>query len=237
MFKKGLKIFYLLFIANIMSFFIIMSFNVIISVAFTEQTGYHVYGIKEGSEEQEFLYTHYFEDGEDKKLKGYEDKGYELSTPSIRSTPSKSTTNTAYAIAGSICVIMACALIYNEMWKYGDKDRTAVKYKGQTENKLKGFWVGAIATSPAIVLLLILTILKSSISKSVSLLLYGLVNTYLYDFIVLIANGDKYFGDFSILQILIIFLLLLIVPIASGISYFLGYSEISIGEKVIYKKN
>ncbi len=235
--KKGLKIFYLLLIANLMSFFLIISFNVITVVGFTEEIGYTAYGSTEENPEQVELYTHYFADGKDTKKQEYEDKGYTITTPSIRSNPSKTTDVVSKSIAGIICLIMVVTITYSEMWKYGDKDRTAVKYKGQTEQKSKGFIIGITASVPAVLLLLVLTLLKSGAAKSFSLLLYALFNTYLYDFIYLIAGNATTFGALAIWQILIVLLLLTIVPIVCGISYILGYNSFSLSERFIYKKN
>ena len=236
-FKKSLKVFYLMFIVNIMSFFLIISFSVISVVAFTEQIGYTAYGTLESSEEQVKLYEYYYEDGEDTKKAEYEAKGYTLSTPSIRSNPTKAEDLATKAVAGSICIIMMIAILYSEMWKFGDKDKTAVKYKGQKEQTNKGFIIGAIASIPAVVLLIVFTILKSGFAKTFPLLIYGLLNTYLFDFIYIIANGVTEFGGFIWWQILLILLILTIVPIICGISYTLGYKSISIGEKFVYKNN
>ena len=236
-FKKSLKIFYLLFIASLMSFFLIISINVITVIAFTEEIGYTAYGVTEENQEQVELYTHYYADGEDTKKEEYEAKGYTITTPSLRSNPSKTTDVVSKSLAGIICLIIAITITYAEMWKYGDKDRTAVKYKGQKEQKSKGFIVGIIASIPAVLFLLILTVLKSGAAKSFSLLLYSILNTYLYDFIYLIAGNSTVFGTLSIWQILLILLLLSIIPIVCGISYILGYNSFSVSEKIIYKKN
>lgn len=235
--KKSLKAFYLMFVVNIMSFFLIISFSVISVVAFTEQIGYTAYGTMEGSEEQVKLYEYYFKDGEDTKKAEYEAKGYKISTPSLRSNPSKKEDIATKSIAGSICLIMMIAILHSEMWKFGDKDKTAVKYKGQKELMHKGFIVGGIASIPAVVLLFVFTILKSGFAKTFPLLVYGLLNTYLFDFIYIVANGATAFGDFVWWQILIIFLMFTMVPIICGISYILGYKSISIGEKFVYKNN
>lgn len=233
--KKGFKVFYLMFIANIMAFFLIISFNVISVVAFTEEIGYTAYGTTQENEEAVELYKHYYADGEDTQKKEFEDKGYTLTTPSIRSVPSKTADVVTKLIAGVICVMIMVSIIYSEMWKYGDKDRTAVKYKGKKENKRKGFIVGLFAIIPSLIFLIVLTVLKTGWSKSFSLLLFGLLNTYLYDFIYLIANGATVFGDFALWQVLVIALMFLVIPITCGISYLFGYNSISISEKLTYK--
>lgn len=235
--KKSLKIFYLLFIANIMSFFLIISINVITVIAFTEEIGYTAYGVTEENGEQVELYTHYYADGEDTKKQEYEDMGYTITTPSLRSNPSKTTDTVSKIVAGLFCLMIVITIVYSEMWKFGDKDKTAVKYKGQKEQKSKGFIVGVAVSIPAVIFLLVLTVLKSGATKTFPMLIYAFLNTYLYDLIYLIADNSTVFGALSILQILLLLLLLTIIPIVCGISYILGYNSFSISEKIIYKKN
>lgn len=234
--KKGLKIYYLLLIANILSFFLVISFNVISVVAFTEEIGYTAYGTMEGSEEQTELYTHYFADGDDTQKQGYEDAGYTVTTASIRSNPSRTINIVMKSVSGVFCLLMVAMLIYGEMWKNGDKDRTQVKYKGMKEKINKGFIVGLIATVPQFLFILVLTVLKSTAAKSFPMLIFAILNTYLYDFIYLIAGDVTLFGDLAFWQILIYLLFLVIVPIVCGVAYILGYKEFSIGEKLVYKK-
>ena len=89
MIKKSFKIFYLLFLANIISFFLMISFDVITSIVFTKEIGYKVYVSETQDGKQEFQYDYKFTDGEDTRLKEFEEKGYIVNTPSLRSEPSK----------------------------------------------------------------------------------------------------------------------------------------------------
>ncbi len=235
--KKSLRVFFLLFIANIMSFFLIVSFNVITVVGFTEEIGYTAFGTTEDNEEPVELYKHYYKDGEDTKKAEYEDQGYTVTTPAIRSNPTKTEDVVSKSIAGLICIVISVCVIYTEIWKFGDKDRTAVKYQNQKEQLSKGFFVGLFASIPAIILLFVLTVLKTGFAEKLSLLLYGMLNTYLYDLIYLVANGAEFFGQLNYIQLLLILLLLMIVPIACGIAYILGYKGVSLSEKMVYKNN
>lgn len=235
--KSAWKIFYLLIIANIMSLFLIISFNFITIIAFTEEIGYIAYGVTEDNEEQVALYTHYFADGEDTKIQEHEDMGYTVTTSAIRSNPSKKADVVSKIVTSVFCLIIVISISYGEMLKLADKDRTAVKYKGQKEQKSKGFIVGAAAMVPAVLFLLVLTVLKSGAAKTFPLLIYAYLNTYLYDLICLITGSTTVFGALTFWQILLIFLLLTILPIICGISYILGYKSFSLSEKIIYKKN
>ena len=66
-FKTGAKLFLKLIVVNIMCFFVVMSFSVLSTAAFTKNVGYKAYGTSSDSSEPQELYTHYYADGEDTK--------------------------------------------------------------------------------------------------------------------------------------------------------------------------
>lgn len=234
-FKKSLKVYFLLFLANIMSFFLIISLNVITVAVSTENIGYVAYGNTDESQEPKQLYTHYYDQGEDTKKAEFENNGYTVTTSSVRSNPSKTATVVSKSISTVMCVIILFLLIYNNLWKYGNIDRTGVKYKNQKEQKYKGFIVGLIANAPALLLFAVLILFKNAFAKNFPVKLFGLVNTYLFDFFNMISNNTV-FGNIAFWQVAVILLMLLIVPLSCGISYYLGYKDIILSEKFVYKK-
>lgn len=234
-FKKSLKVYFLLFLANIMSFFLIISLNVITVAVSTENIGYVAYGNTDESQEPKQLYTHYYDQGEDTKKAEFENNGYTVTTSSVRSNPSKTATVVSKSISTVMCVVILFLLIYNNLWKYGNIDRTGVKYKNQKEQKYKGFIVGLIANTPALLLLFLLTLFKNGFAKNFPVKLFGLFNTYLFDFLNMISNNTV-FGNIAFWQVAIILLMLLIVPFSCEIAYYLGYKDIILSEKFVYKK-
>lgn len=233
--KKSLKVFFLLFIANIMSFFIIVSLNAITVSVSTENIGFAAYGTKEETQDPVELYTHYFKDGEDTKRKEFEDKGYTITTHSIRSVPTKSATVVSKSVSTAICIIIVVSLIYNNVWKYGNTDRTAVRYKNQKEKTYKGLIVGLIANSPALLIFAVLILFKNGFANNFPITFFGLLNTYLLDFLNMISFNTV-FGNIAFWQVAVILLMLLIVPFSCWLAYYLGYNDIILGEKFAYKK-
>ena len=84
--KLGLKQFLRLILINVMCFFVVISFSVLSTAAFTKNIGYTAYGTSSESSEPEELYTYYYADGEDTKKQEYTDRGYTVSESKIRST-------------------------------------------------------------------------------------------------------------------------------------------------------
>ena len=74
--KLGLKQFLRLILINVMCFFVVISFSVLSTAAFTKNIGYTAYGTSSESSEPEELYTYYYADGEDTKKQEYTDRGY-----------------------------------------------------------------------------------------------------------------------------------------------------------------
>lgn len=83
--SKGLKVFLLSIVVCIISFFVVVSFNTIKIGLFSEDLGYDVRGIKEGSEEVDELFRYYIKDDIDLLAEEYEAKGYKLTKKPIMS--------------------------------------------------------------------------------------------------------------------------------------------------------
>lgn len=233
---KGLKLFGLSIIANIMCIILIMSFSVLATGLFTETIGYTVYGIKEGDTEQTELYTHYNADGEDTKKAEFEEQGYKLSEMSIRSEPSKASMAVWNVITQLFCLMLMISFIYNELWKIGSKDSNLVKFKAEKEDKLKGLKAGLVASAPAYILLIALAVLKGGITKNIPVAIFTFLNAYMHTSLDLIAADVLVFGDLAVWQLLLFAVCISVLPVTAWLSYLLGYKNFSIGEKLVYKK-
>lgn len=236
-FKGGASLFGRLIIINIMCFFLAISFSVLCTAAFTQVIGYTAYGTLKDSKESVQLYEHYTSDGEDLKRAEYEAQGYTITESKIRSQVSP-VGNRVYLAATQICcLVMLVSFIYPGFWQMGTKDSNLVHFKHKPEDKLKGLKCGLIAIIPSVLLLLFLTVTSKGISSSFPTVLYKFIHSSLYSFIQLAVSGSATFGELSVGAILLLFLLLLAVPLISCAAYLLGYKNISLGEKFIYKKN
>lgn len=234
--KIGAKLFLKLIVANIMCFFIVISFSVLSTAAFTKNIGYKAYGTSSESSEAQELYTHYYDDGEDTKKAEYEDKGYTVTESSIRTEISGTGRMVFLTVSQIFCLLILLSFIYPEIWNIGTKDSNLVKFKHKASDKLKGFKIGAIAVIPSYLLLLLIAVFKVGVMPGFPIALYKFLNSSFYSFIEVIAGSAANVGGMAAWRLVILFILPLIIPAAAGIAYVLGFKNISVGEKLVYKK-
>lgn len=234
--KISLKIFAKIVLANVLSVITVISLSFLCSVMFTDEIGYKALGIKAESSEQVELYTHYNKDGEDKLLAEYEAEGYTINKVGIRSEISKSGNAVFLLLSAFFCMSMGAMITYQFVWKEGNKDLNLVRYGRAKENKFKGVTIGFFATLPYLILLLLMGLGKWGFAKNFPVVLYKYVNASLFALNDVICGKSLSFGDLSILQLLLLVLVLLIVPVFTGVAYYLGYKDILVSEKLTYKK-
>ena len=235
-FKDGGKLFLKTIVVNIMCFFLVISFSVLTTAAFSKNIGYTAYGTTGDSSEQTELYTYYYEDGEDAKKSAYEEDGYTVSTVSIRSDISKSGKTLFLIISQLFSILILCAFIYPDIWHNGTNDSNLVKFKHKSEDKFKGLKIGAIAAIPSYLILIFLVIARLGALPNFPMVLYKFLNSSVYSFIEVILGGTVTVSNLAVWRFILLFLLPLIIPAIAGISYILGYKNISVGEKLVYKK-
>lgn len=127
-----------------------------------------------------------------------------------------------------INVLVLCVLLYSKSYEEGFKDPNRVKYGRMDYFIYKGFVSGLLADIPFILIYLVLIICWFFKLK-------------FFDVMWIIMNifNLQYFPSVSILKQFPIALVvtLLPIPLVSGISYILGYKQITITRKFIYKKD
>ena len=232
-FKNSISLFGRIVTINIMCFFLVISLSVLITAAFSENIGYVAMGTSSENEQSVELYRHYYEDGEDTKRAEYEENGYTVSESKIRSEVSKTGNTLFLCVTAVFCTILLISFIYPKFWQMGTKDSNLVHFKHKKEDKLKGLKCGLIAIVPSLILLTVFKFLLPEMQTA----LYKFLNCGTYNFVELIIGKNATFGDINILQFLGLALLNAIVPLTAYTAYLLGYKNISLGEKFIYKKN
>ncbi len=236
-FKLGASLFGKLILVGVMCFFIVISISVISMGLFTENIGYKAMGVKEGSTEQVELYEHYFADGDDTKKKEFEEQGYKVSEVSIRSELSGSGNAFFLTVTQLFSTVLLICIIYPVLWQKGTKDSNLVHFKHMPEDKLKGLKCASLAAAPQILLIIILAALSGSVTAALPTALIKFLYAPFYAFIHLICGNAATLGELSVIQLIGIVLLNLFIPLTGYVSYLLGYKNISISEKLTYKKN
>ncbi len=235
--KKGIKTFFTTIIVCIICFFLVVSFNALKIGLFSQDIGYDVYGKTEENADPEYLYSYYIKDGEDLKAEDYEKQGYQLLKYSIRSEVEKAPEIFCSVFSQIFCFVILVSFIYNELWKAGNKDFEAERLYGTAINKLKGLYIGLIAVVPSAVLLTFCLAMKDTITAKLPIAIFTFSNCYAYEIIFSITNGAVNWADVQWWQALVYFAVLMIIPIIALVSYIIGYKDISLAEKLVYKNN
>ena len=135
-----------------------------------------------------------------------------------------------------VAFCLTCAFIYSELWHRGTKDSNLVKFKHKREDKLKGFKIGVASTVPNYLFLIFLVVAKLGLFPKFPLALYKILNSSVYSFIEVIIGSAVAVSELTVLRLALLFILPLIIPAIAGVSYILGYKNISLSDKFIYKK-
>ena len=100
-----------------------------------------------------------------------------------------------------------------------------------------GLKVGAVASVPSAVLYLLLILGKLGMVPGVILKWHRLINTPFIPYLDAVEMGAKTATELSVGSLLAVGATLLFVPLIGWLAYYLGYRQISIREKMVYKKN
>lgn len=230
--KNSLALFGRTVVIDIMCLFLVISLLVLITAAFSENIGYEAIGTSSETQESEVLYKHYYADGEDTKKAEYEENGYTVTERKIRSEISKAGNAVYLTVTAVFCLILTVSFVYPKFWQMGTKDSNLVQFKHKTEDKLKGLKCGILAILPGIILLCVFYF----VLRNTPIGIYKIFNFSVYSLIDLVIGSDIYFKEVSFLQFLGLLALKSIVPLTAYGAYLLGYKNISLGEKFIYKK-
>lgn len=234
--KQAASLFLRLIIVNFLCAVVVLSISGVIAPSFFgESAGYVAVGVK--NDKDELLYEHYYADGEDTKKAEYEKKGYEVIEKNMPKELSKKGNVITYIVTQFLCLMLLCSFVYPRLWDLGVMDSNLVNFNHKIENKSRGFIIGAITVIPAVLALAFMLITKNSVCKDVPLAIYKFLNSSLYGFLELASGTVSTFGKISIIRGLAMFIPQITVPLIAGISYILGCKNISIGEKLIYKKD
>jgi hypothetical protein len=96
--------------------------------------------------------------------------------------------------------------------------------------------VGLLATAPSALIYILLIFGKIGLMPSDVLRWHRLLNTPFIPFIDAVAAGAKTAVDLPFFSLLALIATLLFVPLICWLGYFLGYKQISVRERLIYKK-
>ena len=132
-----------------------------------------------------------------------------------------------------ILILMFTTSMYIPFWEYGDKDANLVAFNRKEKDILSGAKIAILAITPSLIASIFLLLYKLGV-QSWTLLVYRIVNVqfiYILDSLISIDN----ITNTSWVFVIVCMLLPLYTVIVAEIAYILGYKQISIKEKLIYK--
>ena len=176
-------------------------------------------------------YVHYIDDGEDIKIEQFKKEGFTVSTVNIISKTGKIV---EYVFLTFVSFLMLIMFIYNKIYIVGNKDFNLVKCGHIPEKKYKGLIVGTIGNSICILIFLVTVVLRF-VKPDTPVGFYKILNMPYFN-LLNSAMGKGSLKDVSFAGFLVMFLLVLVVPVITHISYTLGYKDIKITDKLTYKK-
>lgn len=246
-FKGGIKLSGSLIVAAIISFFLCISMLNISSALFTSEVGYDAYVYIDENEnakldEDEKIHTQYnYEypsDGktDDLMAEEYEDKGYSINKVKIR-TPLTGIGKAFFLlITQSLSLIMIIAFAGHSVYNIGFKDSNLVRIGSKKKDILKGLKIGLVGNVPFFILFILIIVAACGAAPKIPTLWYASLNSHFYAVITGVSSGTELVSQLDVWQYIIFFLLQLIVPAIAAIGYVLGFKEIRLSEKIMYKK-
>ena len=231
--KTAVKVWLRLLLASIMCFIVWLSIDAMGLAAFGEVTGYEIYAYDENGENPQ-LVTKYIYTAEDDRSAEIEVKDNELLTYN-REMPVH--TEAIIGIVSSIFTLLIFGLFpYNMLWDIGSHDDNFVQLGRMDEDKHFGLKVGIIASIPSTLLYLLLIMGKFGVINGIILKWHRLLNTAFIPYIDAVEMGADYAAELSVGSLLAVAVILLFVPFVCWLGYYLGYRQISMREKLVYKK-
>ena len=194
---------------------------------FSDVVGYQVYNVETESGED-----FYFADGvspEDKP-----ESTDEMMVIDLREV-SPNTQKTFNIISQIMMLIVFAIFPYHILWELGNHDDTKVRYKGQREDRLRGYRVGAFAAIPYFVLWVLLMLAKVGVMPDGYALVYRLATIPFMPFVNWVtANGNL--QACSVWQLFALLLMVVYLIVVCGVSYRLGHQQFSLHEHLVFAK-
>ncbi len=234
--KQGFAVLGRYLICLIMCFFVTFSFIAMFSMFTLEMVGYEA-AIFETEESEEPLeqYIHYYSDGEDIKKKDAEAKKQIVVTREFAGDFEGAPFIASHILAQTVSLVLFFAIVPSSLNKLGRSDLNAVNCGRTNEDKLKGFKAGLIPTVFGLASWVCLLLSKLKLMGA-GLSVYSFANYHFFGYQKLIFGNATAASQISWGGIFLALLPVVLTLAACTVSYILGYKDISLYEKTVYKK-
>ncbi len=235
--KLGLNILGKYVVCIIMCFFVTFSFIAVFSMLTLEMIGYEAAVFEtEDSETPIEQYVHYYSDGDDAKKEYYEEKGYIIATREFAGEFSGTPYVVCHIIAQAISLALFIITVPHTLYKQGKSDANAVSCSRLKEDKLRGLKAGLVTAAVNFASWVCLLLGKVGAFPA-GLSIYSFSNYHIYGYQKLIFGADPSIPatDISWTGIILALLPVVLTSVACAVTYLLGYKDINLYEKAVYK--
>lgn len=232
--KTSLKVWLRLAFASFLCLIVWASIYAMSTALFADVVGYRVYELDESGEHNRLVTEHYYTEGEDVNAKIPLKEGQSVYT--IRQTSKTAARNTGI-ISSIFTLIIFGSFPYNMLWNIGSKERNYVNFERLDKDILFGLKVGVIATIPSALLYILLVLGKLGVLSDAIIRWHRIINTPYIPYIDAVEGGVKVASELSVTSLLAVAVPLLFVPLVCSVGYILGYRQISVRERLVYKKS
>ncbi len=226
--KTAIKLWSRLLLASVLSFIVWVSMNAMGTAFFSDVVGYRVYDA-----DNQLLIEHIYTEGEDKNAEIKIEEGQTL----LKLRKTSEGTDIAMALLSSAFTLTMLGLFpYNILWNIGTRDANYVQFGKMERDRLFGLKVGAAASIPTGILYMLLVLGKCGLFPGVIVNWFRILNPAFIPFIDAMVQGAKSAADVSVVAVLALVAVVLFVPAVAALGYALGYRQISLRERLLYKK-
>lgn len=237
MLKKSGAVFARAIFATFMALLVHISVIFCGNFLLTNAEGYDVYVLNTETNKQELYYTHYYSDSaEDTKLAELEANETPFLKQEIRSQLNKVEKGVIAVISQVFCLGIIASFIYVYVWKIGNNDLNLVKFNRIEFDKFKGLKIGLLASVPFAATYLILLLGAIGILPGKVILIYRVIYGFVFPLTSQIIGSSFLANELSALKLILLALMMAIIPLICHISYLIGYKDISIKNKIVYKE-
>lgn len=233
--KPAVSCFIRYLVTTLITFFIYLSLTVIMVGFFTENVGYTVYSVENGTTTE--LYRYFYSDVEDALYSTYESQGLQLTKVMTRSALEgipKIVTNGLTQAAG---LIILYAFIHSVVWRLGDVDSNLNATGNRRLDKLRGLKIGLIANIPIVLSYFILLLSKFNILSGNWYSVYRFMNFAFFNVInVIFGQNTSSVQGASAGSVILGASILIFIPLICHICYVLGYKRVTFFDRLVYKK-
>lgn len=239
--KISLSVFGKYIICVIMCFFTVISFSAVFSIIYPpEAIGDYMVVYKDAEKEEdikvEYEYEYYYADGEDTEKIKYEQQGYKVEsarkiTGAMKGTPAI----LSYTISQVVCLVFFIVIVPHELYKLGLSDRNKVLCGHIPEDKLRGFKIGLPIALFGLATWCVLVLAKLGIFRA-GYAIYQFANYHLFGLQQLVFGKPEDYTQIPVWALLVALTPVALTLLVCWLTYLLGYKDINLYEKLVYKK-